>query len=95
MGGEVVAVWQGRAARAPVQRIAHQAAPARIGAVDPELELVLTDIAIEVKVGDPGLYQGEGVLLADLEDAVHPAKLEDHTARQNRGGSAVCQILAG
>ncbi len=72
---EVIAVRQGSATCAVVERVPHQAPPARIGTVDPQLQLVLADMPVEVEIGDARLDQHARVLLADLQDAVHPPQL--------------------
>ncbi len=51
---EVVAIRQRRAPRAVVERVADHAAPARVRAVDPELQLALANVAVEIEVATPG-----------------------------------------
>ena len=58
---EVIAVLRHRVAAAVIERVADHAAPAGIRAVDPDLELVLLDVAIEVEVAHAGLDERVGV----------------------------------
>src|SRR6185295_16180120 len=49
---EMIAELRPRVPAAAIERVAKRAAPARIGHVDPHLELALLDVAIEVEVAD-------------------------------------------
>ena len=80
---EMVAIRQGRAAGAAVDGVAHRTAPAWLGTVDPELQSLVTDVAVEVEVAHARLDQSESILFADLEDAVHAFQIKDNAAGKN------------
>src|SRR6185295_510519 len=77
---EVVAILKARVARAAIERVAHDAAPAGIGHVRPQANLLLLQVPIQIEVADAGLYQAEGLLLVHLEHAVHALQIEHHAA---------------
>ena len=81
-----------RAAAAALERIAEWGAPAGIGRVDPDVELVLLDVAVEVEVADAGLDDGEVDLVVHLEHTVHA--LESTTTLPEYAGddAAVAQV---
>ena len=72
-----------RAAAATLERIAHGRAPARIGRVDPDIELVLLNVTIKVEIADAGLDHGVVNLVVDLEYPVHAFQIDDDAAREH------------
>ena len=84
-----------RAAAAALERIAEWGAPAGIGRVDPDVELVLLDVTVEVEVADAGLDDGEVDLVVHLEHSVHALEIDDHAARVRGRRRAVAQVPAG
>ena len=76
MGVEMVA--HRSAPAAAIEGIAHGAAPAGIGGIDPHFQLAILDVAIEIEIADARLDQRVGVLFVDFEDAVHALQVEDH-----------------
>ena len=86
----VIAV--GRVADTVLERVAEHAAPAWIGAVDPQRIFLVPDEFVEVEIGDAGLDQGVGQLGIDL-DGPHAAEIEDHRPLE-AGGSAAIGIVA-
>jgi hypothetical protein len=92
---EVIAELRHRVAAAVIERVADQAAPTRVRAVHPNVELVLLDVAIEIEVAHARLDERRRVLLADLEDAVHALQVEHDAPREIRSRAAVTQVLTG
>ncbi len=91
----VPVVLHRRAAAAALERVAERRAPAGIGRVDPDVELVLLDVTVEVEVAHARFDDGVVDLVVDLEHAVHALEIDDHAARVGRGGRAVTQVAAG
>jgi hypothetical protein len=84
-----------RVAATAFQRVADQTSPTGIGRIDPQLQLLLLNVAIQIEVADAGLDQGVVVLLAHLDDAVHPLEIETTLPVTVRRRAAVAEILAG
>ena len=59
-GGEMVV--QRAAAAAAFERVTDRAAPSGIGRIDPHLEFVLLNVAVEIEVADARLDQREVIL---------------------------------
>ncbi len=95
MGIEVIAIRQRNAARAVVECVTDRAAPTRVRHIEPELQSLVAHVAIDVEVADTGFDEGVGVLLADLENAVHPLEVQDHTAGIDRCRAAVGKVAPG
>src|SRR5262245_40778124 len=91
---EVVAELDVGVTAAAVERVAHEAAPARIGRVDPEWNLVRAQMAVEIEVADAGLDEARLVARADVQDAVHALQIEDDAARIRGCRAAVRQVAA-
>ena len=91
---EVVAVVAHRVADAVIHRVADEAAPARIRRVDPHVELVLLDVAIEIDVGDARLDEREVALVVADENAVHALQIDRDAAAHVRRRAAVGEVLA-
>src|SRR5438067_4741350 len=95
MRPEMVFILAPGPANAMIQRVAHHAPPTRIGAVDPDFELVAANMAMQVEVGDAGFDNRKMTLIVDLDDLVHPLEVDYHAAGKIRCGPAVAQVLAG
>ena len=91
----MVAETIGGIADTVVERVSDRTAPARVRTIDPELEPLALDIAVEVEVRDAGLDQRERPGLVHPQDPVHPFQIEHDAARQVRRRTAVAQILTG
>ena len=91
---EVVAIGQWRTAGAAVNGVADRTAPPWLGAVNPELQLFVTNIAVEVEVTHAGLYQSEGVFFADLENAVHAFEIKHNAAGKNGCRAAIREVAS-
>ncbi len=81
-----------RVTHAMVHGVADQAAPTRIGAVEPDLQLVVAQVPVEVEIADPRLDEGVGAGLVDLQHAVHALEVEHHGAGETRRGAAVGKV---
>src|ERR1700683_160063 len=78
-----------------IQGISDRTAPSGVRAIDPDLQPAVLDVAVQIKVGDAGLNEGEISAFIDLENFVHALQIDDHTAAQFRRRSAIRKILAG
>ena len=87
----------GRVAGALVERVADHAALRRPRChVEHQLVAAPDQLVVERLVAHARLDHGEGELLVDLEDAVHPAaEIDHHLARARRGARAETDIVAG
>jgi hypothetical protein len=95
VGVEVVAIERHRVAAAVVERVADDAAPSRIGHVDPELVTPFLDVTAQVEIADARLDETRRISLADVQNPVHALEIE-HDAAGIRGRRAsVSQISAG
>src|SRR5690606_19858243 len=92
---EVIAVRQRRASRAALEGVADEAAPAGIGAVDPEPQAALADVAVEIEVADAGLDERVREILVDLDDLVHALQVEHDAAGVDGRRAAVGEVAAG
>ena len=92
---EVIAVDAIGVADTVIEGVAHRASPARVWTVDPDLELAVLDVAIQIEVRHTRLDDGEVPLVVDLDDAVHALQVDDHRAREIAGRAAVSEVLAG
>ena len=91
---EMVAVRVRRIAGAVIERVADDAAPARIRAVDPELEVPLADVPIEVEIADARLDERVG--LRSSTSRMRFMRLRSSTTLPERTGrrAAVAEIAA-
>ena len=80
-----------RVADAVLERVAEHAAPAGVGAVDPELVVLVLDEFVEIEIGDAGLDEGVSELRVDL-DAAHALEIEDDGGVE-AGSSAAIGIV--
>src|SRR5690242_16913471 len=91
---EMVAIGQRCTAGAAIEGVAHWTAPPWLGAVNPELQLLFADMAVEVEVTHARLDQSEGVLFVHLEDAIHPFEIEDNAAGENGRRAAISEVAS-
>ena len=94
VAAEVIAILAERVADAVIERVADDAAPTGVGRIDPELELALLNVAVEIEVDDAGLDDRAAAPFVDGDDAVHALQIDDDAARQDRRRAAVAQVLA-
>ncbi len=95
MRAEVVAVRQRRASGAVVERVADHTAPARVGAVDPELQLAVANVAIQIEVADARLDECVCLVFVQIEHLVHALQIEHDAARVHGRGAAIGEVAAG
>ncbi|MCY1356934.1 hypothetical protein D9M69_434010 [compost metagenome] len=95
MGVEVVAELRGGIAGAAIDGVAEHAAPARVGHIDPQPDVVFLQVAVHIEVADSWFHHAVGLLLVDLEDAVHALEVEHHRARVGWRRTAIAEVLAG
>jgi hypothetical protein len=91
----MVAERRGGPTRAPVKRIADDAAPARIRRIDPDVEARLGDVVIEIEIADAGLDQRVGIALIHFEHPVQPFQVEYDAAGIHRSRTAIGEIAPG
>ncbi|MNR06728.1 hypothetical protein D3C85_1228150 [compost metagenome] len=70
---------------ATIYGVAQNATPAWFGAVDPNTQLVLANIVVQIKVRDTGLYDCKVAPIIDGNHTLHTFKIDDH-----RSGVARC-----
>ena len=92
---EMIAKVRHGVADAALQRIADRRAPARIGAIDHQLQAALLDCAVEVEIGHARLDKGKGALLVEFEHPVHALEIEHDRAVDVGRRAAVAEVLAG
>jgi hypothetical protein len=80
MAAEVVAILAERVADAVIEGVTDDAAPPRVRRIDPELELALLNMAVEVEVRHAGLDDGAAAPFVDVEDPVHALEVDDDAA---------------
>ena len=95
VGVKVIPIHAVGVADTVVERVADDASPSRIGTVDPDLELAVLNVSIQIEVRHTRLDDGEVPLVIDLDDAVHALQIDDHRAREIAGRAAVSEVLAG
>ena len=76
MGAEMVTEGISGPATTAVQGVADHTAPARIGRIDPDIQLVLRDGVIQIEIADPRLHQGPGIGFIHLQHAVHAFQIQ-------------------
>ena len=84
----------GQVGHAVVERVADHAAPAEVGDREPQLVAAGPDRVVEVEPAHPGLDDGIGALLVDLEHAIHVAEADDHRPAHARRRAAVAVVAA-
>src|ERR1700733_4308324 len=83
------------AADAVLERVAGRTAPARIRRVDTQLEFVLADVSVQIKIADARLHHAIRTGLVDLEDAVHALEIQHDRAVVDRRAATIGQIASG
>ena len=91
----MIAVLARGPADAVVQRVADRTAPARIRAVDPDLEVAFLDVAVQIEIGNARLDQREMSFIVDRQHAIHALEIQHDAAAHDRGRAAVGQVAAG
>src|ERR1700722_3266278 len=91
----MVAILRHQVAASTIERISNRTPPAGIGDIDPKLQTLFLDVAIEIEVADAGLDQRVGVLLIDLQDPIHAFQIEHDTAGIDWRCAAVAEVLSG
>ena len=77
-----------------VEGVSDDAAPSRIGAVDPDLQLPVLNVSIQIEVRDTRLDNGEVPLVIHFDDPVHPFQVDDDRPRDVAGRATVSEVLA-
>ncbi len=86
MGIEVIAIVRRGVATPAIEGIADDAAPAGVRAVDPDFELVLLDVAVQVEIADAGFHQCVGVA-ASLTSMIRFMRLRSSTTLPEYAGA--------
>src|SRR5690606_9588412 len=84
-----------RVTPAGIERIAHHAAPAGIGHVDPQLGAFFLQVPVHVEVRDPRFDQARGVALVYVDDPIHPLQIQHDAARIDRSRTAITEVAPG
>jgi hypothetical protein len=92
---EVIAVLAEGVADAVIERVADDATPSGVRRIDPQLQIALLDVAVEIEVADARLHDGAAAPLVDGDDSVHALEIDHDATRQNRRRAAIAQVLAG
>ncbi len=86
----------GRVADATIDRVAERPGDRRRGrAGQPQRQLALVDVIIQLLVGHAGLDESGAQIGIDIENAVHAAQIHHHLAAIAGRRRAVAEILAG